>query len=320
VNGYLGSKLIIVEGLTGSGKSTLAHFIARQLRCNGMAANWLHEGELSHPLLADVRSDIETYMTEMLQKWQDFARRVEASASVTVVEACLFNNLIESLMAHNVPRSQIVQYADELQNIIALTNPALIYLSQGDIARALKHNFENRGESFKNFVIRYATGTPYARRMGLEGYEGTVAFWRAFVSMTDELFQRYRSDKLAVENGMGNWKACRRRVLTFLSIPLQPERTISEREAIKFAGTYRGESSGKDLVVWYENGELFVNLFLSADARLIHKRGDTFEAAGWHFELRFEGDDAGRKSVITVGGRDVEYLALVGTIAVRVPG
>jgi hypothetical protein len=28
--------LVIIEGLTGSGKSTLAHFIARQLRYNGL--------------------------------------------------------------------------------------------------------------------------------------------------------------------------------------------------------------------------------------------------------------------------------------------
>ena len=47
---YVGSKLILVEGLTGSGKSIMAHMIARQLRHNGISATWIHEGELPHPL------------------------------------------------------------------------------------------------------------------------------------------------------------------------------------------------------------------------------------------------------------------------------
>jgi len=59
MDGYVGSKLIIVEGLTGSGKSIMAHFIARQLQYNGIAASWVHEGEEPHPILMDVESSIE---------------------------------------------------------------------------------------------------------------------------------------------------------------------------------------------------------------------------------------------------------------------
>ena len=51
---YIGSKLIIVEGLTGSGKSIMAHFIARQLQYNRIPASWVHEGEETHPILMDI--------------------------------------------------------------------------------------------------------------------------------------------------------------------------------------------------------------------------------------------------------------------------
>ena len=65
---YVGSKLIIVEGLTGSGKSIMAHFIARQLEYNGIPASWVHEGEEPHPILMDVESSIESFMAEMRKK------------------------------------------------------------------------------------------------------------------------------------------------------------------------------------------------------------------------------------------------------------
>src|SRR5512142_3091122 len=109
MQGYVGSKQIVVEGLTGSGKSIMAHFIARQLQYNGIPASWVHEGEEPHPILIDVKSSIEDYMTEMQSRWAAYVGKIESSDEVRVVEACFFNNFIESLLAHNVDRHRILQ-------------------------------------------------------------------------------------------------------------------------------------------------------------------------------------------------------------------
>jgi adenylylsulfate kinase-like enzyme len=69
MNESAGSEPILVEGLTGSGKSTMAHFIARQLNYNGIAASWLHEGEISHPVLIDMDGSIESYMAKVRANW-----------------------------------------------------------------------------------------------------------------------------------------------------------------------------------------------------------------------------------------------------------
>jgi len=44
-----------------------------------------------------------------------------------------------------------------------------------------------------------------------------------------------------------------------------------------------------------------------------------FIAAGWHFEVSFELDDLNGTSVLRIGGRDVDYLSLVGTAAEKIP-
>jgi hypothetical protein len=315
MHGYVGSKLVIVEGLTGSGKSIMAHFLARQLQQNGIPASWVHEGEEPHPILMDVESSIEGYMAEMRERWTAYVDQVELSDEVRIVEACFFNNLIELLLAHDVDRPRIVQYGDELQALIEPLNPTLVYLVQEDVDRALERNFKVRGKGFRNYVIRIATDTPLARRRGWEGYEGMVMFWREFVAVTDELFQRYHIRKLKIDNSAGNWDDYNRQVSECLSIPLIPEQGVSQSEAMRLVGAYKDRGSGKEFVVDYEDGELTVNLFLNVRTRLVQRAEKVFWAEGWHFEVSFESDCLSGASVMRIGGRDVDYLPLVGTVA-----
>ena len=315
MRGYVGSKLIIVEGLTGSGKSIMAHFITRQLQYNDIPATWIHEGEEPHPILMDVESSIDDYMVEMRERWTAYVDQVRRSDAVRVVEACLFNNLIEFLFTHNVDRQKIIQYGDVLQMLIEPLNPTLVYLVQEDVNGALERNFQRRGEGFRNYVIQYATGTPLAKRRGWEGYEGMAEFWREFVSVADELFQRYRIRKLKIDNTSGHWETYNDRVVACLSIPRVAEQSVSPSEAMGLIGAYKARSSDRKFTVGYEDGELTVDLWGDVRTRLIQREANVFMAEGWHFEVCFESDGLNGASVMAIGGRDVDYLSLVGTVA-----
>ena len=315
---YGGSKLIIVEGLTGSGKSIMAHFIARQLQYNGIPASWVHEGEVPHPILMDVESTIEDYMAAMRDRWAAYVDQVRLSGQVMVVEATFFNNLVESLLAHNVDRAKIVQYAQELQTLMEPLSPTLIYLVQEDLGKALERSFTDRGNEFVDYVIQYATGTPIARLRGWKGYQGMVEFWQEFVALTDELFQRCRIRKLKIDNSAGNWGDYNLQVLECLSIPLIPDQGVSPGEAIELAGVYKDRKSDKKFTVRYEDGELTINLFLDVRTRLVRWMKKVFITEGWHFEVGFESDGLSGTTVMRIGGRDVDYLRLVGTVADKV--
>ena len=101
-NQYIGSRLIIVEGLTGSGKSIMAHFIARQLQYCGIPASWVHEGAVPHPILIDLDTSIVQYMAEIRANWIAYIDQIGSAPEVRVIEASFFNNLLETLMAHQV--------------------------------------------------------------------------------------------------------------------------------------------------------------------------------------------------------------------------
>jgi thymidylate kinase len=312
--------LIIVEGLTGSGKSVMAHFIARQLGYNGIAADWIHEGAAPHPVTREIETTIEDFQVSALDRWRGFVAQIAASDTVEVVEACLFNLLIESLFAHNLARLDILAFADTLQKVIQPLNPALVYLTQRDVRGALERNFRNRGEGFQRFVIDYATGTPYAKSRGLEGYDGMVAFWQDFVTLTDALFDRYAIDKIKIENSAGEWERYHQKVMTFLSTPLLKDPTLSEQDAQQYVGVYRDKTARAAYPVVYDNGNLLINFFHNAWARLIPHRLGVFCAEGWYFEIQFAQDHTGEVTGLVFCGEDVDYLKLVGTAAEKVAG
>jgi hypothetical protein len=313
------NNLIIMEGLTGLGKSTLAHFIARQLQYHDVEATWVHEGELGHPLSVEVDSgDINLFMQAALAKWQGSVSRNEGSDEITILEGCFFNNLFETLFSHNVPIPKICQYSDVLQDIIKPLQPALIYLTHRDVSKALADNFRSRGPGFQDFVIKLTTTTPYAQHRELTGYEGMIEFWDDFVALTDQLYTRFRFQKIALENSAGNWESLNQQVLDFLSIPYIVEKQLSEDAAADLTGTYKDQRNGREFDIRYRNHNLFANLFLDGWTRLIPETDGSFIAEGWHFIVHFDKDNSGKMSAMRIDGQDVDYLSLVGTVAERV--
>lgn len=312
---YTNNRLVIVEGLTGLGKSTVAHFIARQLQLNAVAATWVHEGEVPHPVSIELDTDIKNFMLHALSRWDAFVNKIEVSGEVTVIEAGLFNNLFETLFMHNVSKHKIHQFSDDLQGIIKPLQPALVYLAQSDVSEALEKNFNNRGAGFMDYVIKVSTNNPYAQNRGLQGFQGMVVFWQDFVTLTNECFDRFQFQKIALDNSTGDWVRLKSRVTEFLSIPYIVERQVSDEEAARHIGTYTEEASGKEYVVQYRDHELTINIFLEDWTRLIPITDCSFIAEGWHFEVCFEEDTFGKIESLRIDGQDIDYLSLAGTVA-----
>jgi hypothetical protein len=212
-----------------------------------------------------------------------------------------------------------VRYGETLQTIIEPLNPVLVYLVQDDMERALERSFEDRGEEFKEYVIQFTTDTPLAKRRGLQGYEGMVMFWQEFLAITDELFQRYHIRKIRVDNSAGNWDEYNRQVMEYLMIPLIPEQRASQEEAMKLVGVYQDRDSGRAFTVYYEAGVLSINLLLDVKTRLVRQAVNVFLTEGWHFEISFEAANGSSGiNMLRIGGSNVDYLRLAGTVADKV--
>ena len=311
-------KLIIIEGLTGLGKSTMAHLIARQLGYNGICARWIHEGEIQHPTSIEVENGLSVFMEDSIKKWEELVSQIKVSNQVCVTEASFFNNLIESLFSHCLEQNEIIAFGLELQQVIEPINPALVYLTHYDVPVALKENFKNRGEGFKDFVIRYVESTPIAKVEGWVGDAGVVTFLDTFVSLTNLLFHKYHIDKISLDVSSEDWHVINQRVTKFLSLHWHPDPIISKKEAENYTGTYRIQAAETNCSIEFHDGSLITDLFLNVKTRLIPKHKNVFIVEKWHFEIIFEQSDDGDINSFSVAGIDVDYLKAVGLKAEKV--
>lgn len=142
-------------------------------------------------------------------------------------------------------------------------------------------------------------------------------YWREFVTLTNELFDRHRIRKIRVDNSADNWDDCNRQVLDCLAIPLAPELRVPPSEASRLVGLYKDRGSDREFTVQYEDGRLTINVFLNVRTKLVPRSDKAFLTEGWHFEITFEPDGPGGTMVMRIGGRDVDYVRLVGTVADR---
>ena len=306
-------RLIFVEGLTGSGKSTLAHFIARQLKANGIPVDWVHEGQDPHPILGDDEAGVDHFLAETRANWKVYF--AAENEGVRVLEATYFNNLLETLWTHNFEPLAIHKITAELYDSIAPLNPALVYLTQADVGAALTLNFKRRGPGFKDFVIAYTDASPLAQANGWQGEDGMLQFWEAFVGLTDQAYCRFPGEKVKIDISTGDWETCNRQAMAFLNLPLIPEASLSPSEAKRYTGVYQEADGSKKFVVSYDGSDLWFGFGSFFNPKMIPTEPDCFELAGWPFEVCFEIGLDGHGWGFRIGGKVVDYMPLFGVVA-----
>ncbi len=308
-------QLIIIEGLTGSGKSTLAHFIKRQLDFNRIANVWVHEGEAPHPIFLEQDIPIQDFLKVMPCRWQGFLDDCRAARKVAVVEACFFNNLIETPFLENIDRQTLLEFGRQMEDIIRLYAPALIYLKKEDIPAALAQNFENRGEGFRDFVMDFVLNTPYAQARNFTIYDDMVQFWVDCWAILDEIYTCYTIDKLAIENSTGDWVRYNQEVLDFLGLPCRLDPILSKLQSQKYCGEYAIEGKNETWRIWYS--DTHTCLMLNRTLMLIPTADNRFLVSSLHFEVVFEENRSGDITSFRIEGQDIDYLKLVGTTGYR---
>src|SRR5579863_2088036 len=145
------TKLILIEGIPGSGKSTLAQFIAHTLKQQGIACQWRYEEEKDHPLYvfhdqASLQDTInalnngrhEQVVKAALERWKVFVQELQSSETVVILDGCLFGYLTWSLFPLDIPVAEIQAYLSQVEQIISLLQPCLIYLYQQNLPQALE--------------------------------------------------------------------------------------------------------------------------------------------------------------------------------------
>lgn len=172
--GYVGTNLIIVEGLPGSGKSTTAARIAGVLTKKGRRVLCVDEGAGEHP--ADYADydfpDFETERVKILEKWHSFVK--DADKEILYIFNCIFlqNPMCETMMRFGMEEADSANYIAEIAQIIKPMSPVILYLDSLDVRAAIEQVLDERGKEWLDAVTEYHVSQGYGKYNGLSGYEG----------------------------------------------------------------------------------------------------------------------------------------------------
>lgn len=301
------SKLILVEGIPGSGKSTTAQAISRRLTAYGVNHKWWYEEEKGHPvymfhdqvsMTAVVRDlaqgNFRQLILQALEQWRKFARKLEQSDQVIVVDSCMFGYLTWSLFPAGASVDDIAAYAAEVDRILSPSQPSLIYFYQEDVAASLKHICDRRGGNTAERFIRQAADSKYGRQRELIGFEGMVQYWADFRALTDELFHKLSFHKISIETTEGSWGSYWSSILQFLNWTDWTggiEQSLINEQSSQYAGTYSDGSTTCE--VRLAGDQLFLDgggISIWPNTRLLPLRPQVFDLESLPIQVTFKPD------------------------------
>src|SRR5581483_4113225 len=226
---------------------------------------------------------------------------------------CLFGYLIWTLFPFDVPQAEIHAYLARVLEIISVTHPYLIYLRPDNGAVALKRFYERGGGETEQNAIEAIEQSSYAKRRGLQGFDGVITYWTDYRRIVDEVFASIDFAKLLVENSAGDWSTYQQQALDFLDLPLREE-PISCEELERFVGVYSYREDGikRTCQVRKENDYLVAEGVpqLWPQNRLVPIAPNVFAIESFPFEIRFTQDTNGNVGEMVLTGPE----QLFGTV------
>ncbi len=223
------TRLIIVEGVMGSGKSTLSKAIVHRLREHRYPVKHVPESFREHPTNVTrtlthwqkiwTEHTAETFIAQSLQNWQTFIANAHRTSHIYVFDGQVFHGDLTSLFIANTPSEQLSNYISQIFQLMAPLQPVFVYLYQADVAWGLQRTASIRGQRFLRRQAAWKVDSPYCSVHGYSGIPGLFRLYRDYRQLTDELYNRLPTPKLAIENSAGTWEQDTELVFRFLELP-----------------------------------------------------------------------------------------------------
>ena len=216
----LETKLILIEGLPGTGKTTLTQYLGMHLALNEIPCWAVTELDPHAP----IRVPTSQALTEespgiFLRAWEQLVHSRGPGATVTVIEARVFNWMALFLLLAERAERSILDASTAVERTLQPLKPVLVFLSVDDPRAAMEATVKVRGENWARSVAKRDTKFPWFRNRHLTGVDGWMEFWRPAAELQERLAAQWQSRKLGLRNAHEDWKGTYERVLELLEIP-----------------------------------------------------------------------------------------------------
>ena len=142
-----------------------------------------------------------------LRRWQEFGRIAAAEPDVWVLDCCLLQNPITTLvMKHNADDLVVRDHLRAVIDAVADLDPIVVYLDPGDIRATLDRVVPQRSASWWDYFVGYHTEQAYGRAHELNGIDGTVRALQARQRLEEDLLASLPIRSIRIDTSAG-WDA-----------------------------------------------------------------------------------------------------------------
>jgi len=118
---------------------------------------------------------IQLHQELILEKWDEFSKKIKNEDEVYVIECCFIQNPITySFIREGESEQNVLKYIKKIEDKIISSNPLLIYVEQDDYEQSFKKVVEERPTEWKNFFIDYYTNQGYGKENNKKDLKGAI--------------------------------------------------------------------------------------------------------------------------------------------------
>lgn len=158
----------------------------------------------------------EVEMPQMINRWQDFAKKASHDEIVYVFN-CVFlqNPMCETMMRFNFSESESFEYIFKIYQIISSLNPTVIYLKNDDIVDKVKETAKER-KGWLDAVIDYHINGGYGKSIDARGFDGYISCLEERQCRELAILEKLPIKKLIVNNAHRDWKRVYNEIMTVI--------------------------------------------------------------------------------------------------------
>ena len=158
----------------------------------------------------------EVEMPQMINRWQDFAKKTSYDEKVYVFN-CVFlqNPMCEMMMRFNFPENESFEYISKIYQSISSLNPIVIYLKNDDIVDKVKETAKER-KGWLDAVIDYHINGGYGKSIDARGFDGYISCLEERQCRELAILEKLSIKKLIVNNAHRDWKRAYKEIMTVI--------------------------------------------------------------------------------------------------------
>lgn len=209
------TKLILVEGIPGAGKTTTTEHLGTSLQQRGIGCRWYFEEDDPHPI-ACLEMKLEELAEKLPMQWAAFAEQASREKVVTIIESRLWQNTALFMFMDEYPIDEIVKCHQLVWKELKSLAPALIYLHQDDIEKAMNRLSTMRRQSILEKDLETTSHYKWFQRRGVQGIDGWVQFFGEWQEVAERLYYDWPYRKTKIKNPHDDWEQAYQNMYGFL--------------------------------------------------------------------------------------------------------